>query len=298
MGQRYYLPVILFLVILACGAEKERYAYAVHPTAASLDKGTLEQALADMKIPDRIFFQSVPEGFLPVLGSVSHHLLVAPLINRWFAELRRLRDVGTFIIISPRHYRQGREQVSFSSLPWQAGNGMVEADRELVGELRQALGLAEDREAMHLEHGIGDLLPYIKKYFPGARIVPIVQDELHAKAASTDILAASLYETLKKRKDVFILLSVDFSHHAGREVTEERDAKTAPFLAEPVPEKLRLVYSDNNQALRVLARLWQRLPLQTSFLCCHTSSLEYTGQTSEDITSYFFCFWGNVRTGQ
>ena len=197
MGQRYYLPIIAAAVILACGAEKGFYPHEVHPTITKLDRNMLQDVLHGDQIPKHISVQTVPQDLFPVAGTVSHHLLVAPLINNWFKELKRLRKVSTFIIISPRHFDQGREDVSFSSLAWDAGNGRAEPDKECIAFLRNRLGLPEDPEAMHLEHGIGALLPYIIHYFPDAQIVPVVIDEHHARTDQIEKLSAAICKIIQ-----------------------------------------------------------------------------------------------------
>lgn len=292
MGQRYYLPIILAVVFCACEGRADYYPHDVHPTTAKLDGNVLKDVLSREQIPEHISVEAAPDELFPVAGTVSHHLLVAPLINIWFKELKRLRHVQTFIIISPRHFAQGREDISFSTLPWDAGNGRVEPDVQCITSLKNRLDLQEDPEAMHMEHGIGALLPYIKKYFPHALIVPIVIDELHARLSDIEILAAALYKIMQDRNDIFLILSTDFSHHAGKILTGQRDERTAGFLAAPALETLPLVYSDNNKGLRILAFLYQKMQINAGVLLCHTHSLEYSGKGADDITSYFFYLWG------
>ncbi len=298
MGRRYYLPLIAAAVLCACsgrghGADSG-YPYKVHPTTAMLDKDVLRDILERRRIPRHITVHALPAHMFPVAGSVSHHLLVAPLINFWFTELARLRPVNTFIIISPRHFEQGREYISLSSLAWDAGIGVVKPDIECIAFLKNRLGLAEDPEAMHLEHGVGALLPYIKRYFPAARIVPIVIDQKNSKAGRIDLLAGAILNLISSRKNIFLLISTDFSHHADPATTVQRDEKTVRFLDRPAPATLPLVYSDNNRGLRILAELYVGLDLNSGALLCHTDSFAYTGKESDDITSYFFYMWGRT----
>jgi AmmeMemoRadiSam system protein B len=280
------------VLLVSCGARTGYYPHECHPTTAMLDRDVLGDVLSREEIPEDISIQYAPGGLYPVAGAVSHHLLIAPLINLWFKELRRLREVSTFIIISPRHFPQGREDISFSTLPWNAGNGKVEPDGECIELLRNSVGLPEDPEAMHMEHGVGALLPYIVKYFPGARIAPVVINEQHALPKQIEKLAEALYTLIRNKSDIFLIVSIDFSHHAGRELTGQRDNKTALFLEAPSLKKLPLVYSDNNKGLRALAFLCEKLNLHTGVRLCHTNSLVYSGDGQDDITSYFFYFWG------
>jgi AmmeMemoRadiSam system protein B len=294
VGKRYCLSIIIAALVISCSARRGYYPHEVHPTTAMLDKNVLQDLLSREQIPEDIRVQFAPDRLYPVAGSVSHHLLIAPLINMWFKELRRLRQVSTFVIISPRHFPQGREDISFSTISWNAGNGKVEPDRECIELLRNSLGLAEDPEAMHMEHGVGALLPYIVKYFPEARIAPVVVNELHVSPAQIQKLAAALYTIIQNKSDTFLIVSIDFSHHADKALTEQRDKRTAVFLHAPSLERLPLVYSDNNKGLRVLAFLYEKLNLNTAVQLCRTNSFAYSGDGEDDITSYFFYFWGKM----
>jgi AmmeMemoRadiSam system protein B len=294
VGKRYCLPIIIAALISACGAPKNFYPHDVHPTTAQLDSSVLDDVLRRVEVPEHIQSQAAPAELFPVAGTVSHHLLVAPLINKWFKELKKLRAVRTFIIISPRHFPQGREHISFSMLPWDAGNGRVEPDTECIDFLRNAVGLPPDPEAMHMEHGVGALLPYVVKYFPDARIAPVVVDELRAGPGPVNRLAAALYNLLQDRTDIFLIISTDFSHHAAEALTVRRDERTADFLAAPALQTLPLVYSDNNKGLRILAVIYEKMDLNAGILLCHTNSFAYSGNGEEDITSYFFYFWGRM----
>jgi MEMO1 family protein len=298
MGQRYYLPLIAAVLFCACSGRADKaaaaYPYSVHPTTAMLDKNVLRDIRRRTRIPRHISVHALSEHIYPIAGTVSHHLLVAPLINFWFAELSRVRPVNTFIIISPRHFRQGRENISLSSRSWNSGNGLVQADKECIAYVLKRLRLPEDPEAMHLEHGVGALLPYIKHYFPKAKIVPIVIDEKNSKITDINRLAQAVHNLMKNRKDLFLLISTDFSHHADPETTEKRDEKTIHFLERPALARIPLVYSDNNKGLRVLAEVYQWFDLNAGSLLCHTDSFRYGGKEADDITSYFFYMWGRT----
>jgi len=95
-----------------------------------------------------------------------------------------------------------------------------------VDKILAYLQIPEDREAMHFEHGIGTLLPFIANYFPQAKIVPIVIDEKHKNISMLYQLADILYQIISQDPTVFLLISVDFSHKAGREQTFERDTRS------------------------------------------------------------------------
>jgi len=295
MGQRYLLSIVIIPLFLACGRAEETTSSKVHSTSFLFSKKQLANLLTakEQPLPAGVVFNSPPSNLFPRVGAVSHHLLVANIIDHYFASLKSLRKVTTFIILSPLHYPQGRlGPIAISSEDWQLGTSLVACDKACVSLICQALSLTEDPSTFQYEHGIASLLPFIKKYFPKAQIAPLALVEESHHLSPIDQLASVLAQLLTQNKDYFLLLSIDFSHRAGPELTKARDTATARFLACPSLSKFRHLFSDNNKGLRILALLYPQLSLSESFLVCHTNSRIYLGREAENITSYFFYFWG------
>lgn len=231
------------------------------------------------------------EGRQPYAGTISHHLLVLPVIGQWFFELRRLRCIDTFIIISPGHFRQGNRPISLSSLPWRAGEAVVRVKTAYVEKIRKDLRIREDRDAMHFEHGIGALIPCLHRYFPEAEIVPIVLDETRRSMKEIGILEESIVDIMKTDPGAFLLISIDFSHGAGITTTMERDKKNEAYLRSLESEKIFHVYADNIGGLSILEKtVRSHGPADCVFLY-HTDSYRFSGKQPENITSYFFTYY-------
>lgn len=247
---------------------------------------------------------SLSPNTTPFAGIVSHHLLAHTQIDAWFAELARQRkDISTFLVLSPSHWNlsTGFFSVTFGSWVVSGSAGAADGAQQLVGtdfeienKLKEALDARIDDAAFASEHGVSTLAPYIKKYFPQAKIAaliysgepplnqPMAEDLCNAVSGCLDLAEP-------QKNSVFLLVSSDFSHHQNLAITKQRDERSRRFLENPQNESWILAVCDNRPAMYLLDKL---LPedAQTTILC-NTNSYELCHEAPDDITSYFFCFF-------
>ncbi|WP_053228297.1 AmmeMemoRadiSam system protein B [Spirochaeta cellobiosiphila] len=240
------------------------------------------------------------EEDFPLGGTVSHHLLAGQLIEDWFAELKHHRQVRTFFILSPRHWDMGTGDYSISDGSWQTLLGRVDSDQDLVRALSTELECEVDRSAFVIEHGIRIFMPFIKKYFPNARVVAI--DYKGEPPVNTPI-AAKLWSSLSPYfqgvgiQDNFLLISTDYSHHADPEYTAFKDGRSRRFLSNPGLKTWNFVGCDNRPGIYVLAELAESLNKPNISVMYHSNSYLLSGQDRDDITSYFFTYLLESSTG-
>ena len=248
--------------------------------------------------------ESLSPNATPFAGIVSHHLLAHTQIDGWFAELAAHRpDISTFLVLSPSHWNlsTGFFSVTFGSWVVSGNAGAADGAQQLVGtdfeienKLKEALDARIDDAAFASEHGVSALAPYIKKYFPNAKIAAVIYS---GEPPVNQPLAEELYNAVKACIDpanpenggVFLLVSSDFSHHQTPEVTRTRDDRSRLFLENPSEQSWILAVCDNRPAMYLLDKF---LPedAQTTILC-NTNSYELCHEAPDDITSYFFCFF-------
>lgn len=256
---------------------------------------------------------SLSPNATPFAGIVSHHLLAHTQIDAWFAELARQRkDISTFLVLSPSHWNlsTGFFSVTFgswvvSSSNTSGGNSgnastaggaqqLVDTDFEIENKLKEALDARIDDAAFASEHGVSTLAPYIKKYFPQAKIAALIysgEPPLNQPMAEDLCNAVSgCLDLAEPQKDsVFLLVSSDFSHHQNLATTKQRDERSRRFLENPQNESWILAVCDNRPAMYLLDKL---LPEDTqTIILCNTNSYELCHEAPDDITSYFFCFF-------
>ena len=229
----------------------------------------------------------------PWAGTVSHHLLAAAQIDRWFAELAARRGVKRFYILSPSHWGLSTQEYSITDGSWRVKGGIVQSDRAAARELARTLGVKLEPSVFDPEHGVATLMPYVSKYFPGARIVAVAyrgEPPLNQPMAMRLCEALAPAFTREGRDGNFLLVSTDFSHHGDRVSTQARDERSNAFFVATSPSTWILVGCDNRPGIYVLAMLLE--PTTRSTVLYHCNSWDLSDQDEDNITSYFFSyFW-------
>ncbi|WP_461255934.1 AmmeMemoRadiSam system protein B [Treponema sp. R80B11-R83G3] len=235
-----------------------------------------------------------PPEFFPWAGIVSHHLLAHDYIDSWFSRLAKMRKVRCFYILCPSHWGLSTEPYSLTNGSWASGFGFVHSDKKSVRKLEESLKVGLDRRVFEVEHGASTLMPYIKKYFPKALAVVIAYNgEPPVNVPKSTKLADALESFFDKKgkRENFLLISTDFSHHGNLELTEKRDSYSLRYLENPAANSWFTVGCDNRPGIFVLDRLG-KTNLE-SFILYHTNSWEISNEWEHDITSYFFAYFGD-----
>lgn len=225
---------------------------------------------------------------------VSHHLLAGEYIAGLFASLSESRKntvTKTVVIIGPDHFLRCRYPLTVTSLPWKTDTHMVAADSDLIEELVSEKLAFEDDDPFRGEHSVSALVPFSARYFPDARIVPL----LFGLSSSYDdalSLAAFLREHLGD--DAIVIISTDFSHDRLPRETAEVDAKSFYYmkrlLFEPSSLLCREVECDNKRGICALYSFLQPLCLSADYLS-HVDSSKIIKKNGP-VTSYYFVVFG------
>ena len=230
-----------------------------------------------------------PEKAQVWCGTVSHHLLADRQIDRWFSEIADRRKVETFFIICPSHYGLSTGEWSLADCTWQTKEGLVYSNDKIESQLAQALGVGYDRAVFPDEHGVNTLIPYIRHYFPKAKVCVIAvhgEPPLNQKNAQKLADALAPYFTEVGKKKNFLLISTDFAHHGDAAGTEFKDNRSRLFFNNPNDSTWIFCGCDNRPGVYVISRFLT--PETKNAVLFHTNSYELSGLDGNDITSYFF----------
>lgn len=253
---------------------------------------------ADQKLPESFVFPqaeyTLEKDFFPWTGTVSHHFITDPLIDDWFRQIAERRTVETFFIICPSHFGLSTFDYSIASCKWNCDHGnYVYCNQEKSEELKKALGVEYDNQVFLIEHGAATLMPYISKYFPKADVVVVaINGEVPENIKYAETLADGIkpYFDEAGKKENFLLISTDFSHHGTAEETERKDKSSLEFLNNPILPKFTFAVCDNKSGIYVLSSCLK--PEDKVHILYHTNSFEISAQDADDITSYFFTLFG------
>ncbi|NBS41653.1 AmmeMemoRadiSam system protein B, partial [bacterium] len=232
----------------------------------------------------------------PVSGAtsaiVAHHLLVASDMAEVFKVLGN-DEARTVIVVSPNHFSRGMSRAQVSEESWDTVYGTVNADAPAVESLIDAVPfLTHDETAFAEEHGIYNLLPFVARSFPNAKIIPIIlREELSLENAWT--LGATL---AKQFPDAALIASVDMTHYHDAEYTATNDQRVLDLIANegrcndaPCADVLDI---DSNASMRVLFA-WNAARGTTEFRLTHHGSSLSMGAAKDwhDNTSHILGYF-------
>jgi AmmeMemoRadiSam system protein B len=293
-----YIFLLFGIIVLILSCSRKIYEHSETALVYQTWKSLNEKEYGEPVFP--LAYETPEQGFFPWAGIVSHHLLAHEYIDVWFFNLAQMRKLSqmqnpkTFFILSPDHFGVSIEPYSLTTGSWDSGFGLVESERETVLKLAELLGVGLDPNVFVFEHGVSTLMPYIKKYFPEAKVVTIAYKSegsvnIPVNRRLADVLKNEFDETGKQEN--FLLISSDFSHGGNLEKTQKNDAFSKRYIKNDKNISWNMVSCDNRSGIYILDLLGKNN--LKSYILYHTNSLEISGFGNDDITSYFFVYFGD-----
>jgi len=225
-----------------------------------------------------------------ISGVVPHHLLAKEIIEDFFSYLSSQGKPETIVILSPDHFKSGilnKDKSTFTTIN-------LESDKKLFNNIRvdKLLGIKLINEnkttfnnsAILYDHGITNLLPFIKKYLPETNILPIlIPEDISQKQIE------QLVKTINKNTSpsTVMIASVDFSHYLPRRAADFHDKKSIRTLLNFEQNGFENIEVDCWQALyaaRLFAKLRQK---EVPRIIAYKNSIDFLNLELEETTSYF-----------
>lgn len=219
---------------------------------------------------------------------VNHHLLAPDLIAETFNIISSEKPI-TVALISPNHFFAGRGQIISSLYDWKTPYGVLESDKNLIRKLEDANLLNVEESPFEKEHGISNLVAFIKKTLPSAKIVPlIVKDTFSFRAG--DVFAENLNKILPQ--DSLIIASLDFSHFLPSNAADFHDAKSLAVITNFDYEAIKFLDVDSKPSLRIFLKYLDLKDAKEFTLLKNSNSAkiledEKISETTSYITGFF-----------
>lgn len=217
--------------------------------------------------------------------TVPHHLLAKDLM----AEAFNFASQGKYsriILLSPDHFDLGESDISIATGNFLTVFGEIKTDAEAASRLKK-LAFIKEEDFFYREHGIGAELPFIKYYFPGAKVI-VLTFKVTTKKAELDEAINALKKILTP--DTLVIQSTDFSHYLTPVEASIKDEQIIKVLEEANAEKLFTLNQPDN--LDSIASQYIQSRLQTEFfksklsILAHKNSQDYTKEPVASSTSY------------
>jgi AmmeMemoRadiSam system protein B len=246
----------------------------------------LESYFRDKSKYDESFskFEDMPK--VHVLAAItSHHFLARDLIAQTFSGIDPA-GINTVIIVSPDHFNQPVRSgtlVQTTDTVWHTPFGKMDSDQNQIGKILQENGVLSDINTFRSEHGVYTLIPFAKKTFPAAVIIPLVLRQspdyqyFYNLGEKTSKLI-SLHETV-------LVISSDFAHNTSAEKAKLADRKSIGLLPNKQLEDASLITNDCKQCTAFLFGYLKNTNTDSQLLF-NKNSFGLSGQDPENVTSY------------
>jgi AmmeMemoRadiSam system protein B len=127
------------------------------------------------------------------------------------------------ILIGPRHYPRGEPMAILSEGSWQTPLGEAQIDAGLARALMHACPrLREDAVAHQPEHSLEVQLPFLQRFVPDFRFVPVVLGT--DRYPPLEELGHAIGEVVAAQKEpVLVIASSDMNHYESDAITRVKD---------------------------------------------------------------------------
>ncbi|HBU07201.1 MAG TPA: AmmeMemoRadiSam system protein B [Candidatus Magasanikbacteria bacterium] len=216
---------------------------------------------------------------------VPHHLLVSEYITGLIKRASG-RQIDTVVIIGPNHENISQEILATTLAEWQTLEGSVSVDETLVNIFLADFKEQSNYEAFIHEHSIGAIVPFVKHYFPKAKIMPVIINS-YANLQDGQKLATWLDKNLGDNS--LVIVSTDFSHYLEKPMAEKNDLQTRQWIMTRDTgsiSRLNNDYVDSPISLATILLLAEKRGWGTEEIY-HGNSFDFSLQKPVQTTSYF-----------
>lgn len=212
---------------------------------------------------------------------VPHHLVATDKLEAMY-KTAASDEVKNVLIISPDHFMDEDRDMTTSNKNWFVDEGKVYFNSDLY-ETINFDGLLVSPEVIALEHGLFTHIPYVKRYFPNASVVPVAISKQTEFSYLSDLIQAI-------PDDTFVIASVDFSHYLSLDQADKNDLVTERILLQGNYEglfEMSDAYFDSPACLYVVMCYARKQGYKIK-VYDHSNSAYYMGLDIPETTSYFF----------
>lgn len=187
---------------------------------------------------EQLLGESAPEQRLRAIGCVVPHAGYMYSGHVAGAVYRRLVLPARYIILCPRHFREGQPLAIMSEGAWRTPLGEAKVDSDLAVALKNACPLLrEDSTAHRHEHSLEVQLPFLQELAGDFKFVPIAlgTDRLGA----LEELGQALADVVTQQgASILIIASSDMNHYESDVVTRVKDWKAIDKILQLDPRGL------------------------------------------------------------
>ena len=304
---KFLIPTLLVVGILAYLFLTDSFSVQPKSSSTQLEKNEAKDLLIPVPYNWPLFYTAIEkqaakelaaenndsEIKAPIVAAIApHHDLAAEYTAELFSKLSNPK-IKTVIIVGPNHENGGTADAITGSIDYRLLTGSVGTDKEWVDWLTQEKLAVSEPERFLNEHSIYGLVPFVKYYFPDAKIVPIILKSslLQEQALLLGQSLANRIEASGATDSTIIIGSIDFSHYLSTEQANLKDLETKKAIISRDYNRLYSYnddYLDSPMSATVVLEAATRLGSDNTEILANVNQAEATGLVSvPSSTSYF-----------
>lgn len=232
-----------------------------------------------------IEFEDIPLGVI-----IPHHAITATVTARFYQGMAKKIQPQTVFILAPNHFESGETDIiSTATVCYNTVYGRLETDMQFPGLLAASQLVSLDSRPFNSEHAIFFHAPFIKKFFPDSKIVPVII-KWDTPKEKLEELSRVLENIILP--DALVLASVDFSHYNRRETADFHDRASFRTISNFDVDSLFSLEIDSPASVYVLEKIMAARGYRKGVRLFETNSEDFTKKREEESTSHqYFTFF-------
>ena len=225
-----------------------------------------------------------------VAGVILNHHLLAPQLVVQALQVVAAQKPRVVVLASPNHFGAGTKSILSTIAEWDTPYGRLKTDSKIIDGLKNKWLLSVENEPFIKEHGIFNIVGFIKKIMPSTKIVPLILKD-DTSDADVEKLALAL---ASMRTPPLLISSLDFSHYLPPNVSRFHDQKAVATIKNFDLDGVDSVEIDSKPTLRLALRYAQLRGSKSFSFIKNTNSSEVRGDAlEEESTSYIVGYFSN-----
>ncbi len=231
----------------------------------------------------------VPEA-KPVSLIVPHHDITVPYQNSIYKAVSECFQPKVIVLIGPDHYEKGLSTVCVptDNVVFSAPDGSFGLAQDVLLRLksdeRLKKAVSVQDEIWIADHAMYSHTPFLKHYFPEAKLLPVLLKPLAVDDEYKDFEALAQFLAENLDEDCLVIASVDFSHYQIPRMTDMHDFVTKNTIQNR--ESPRWVEVDSPETLSCLSLYNELKGAVRPVLIDQTSTFDFIADPKVESTSH------------
>lgn len=193
---------------------------------------------------ENISFETEKENRKVVIGIIPHHFLAKNLMAELLGKINP-ENAETIVVIGPDHFNKLENIIATSKLSWETPFGDLPADQDLIAKIISE-NISENNSPFYNEHSVYTPMPFMKKLFPQAKVVPLIID---SRYNFEKFYQLGKMVRGKAGEKTILIISSDFSHEASIPEAEKNDKKSIEALQKITAQNINNITCDCRNCL-------------------------------------------------